>query len=225
MLLEAAFWVAIAAVAAASLARVSPELAALLPRNVWAGIAAASVVIVSQRVLKMWPRQVGRYTLLVATLAFGIAYTQTAPTDAVGAQGAEVPIVKPSAGDYKVVTTVGRAHLGSELPLDDLAALYFDNHEARWKQHFNATHNLPPVRQLPNSQRKRILVTGGAGFVGSHLVDRLMLMGHEVIVLDNFFTGELQTVGQSTILEIHAAHQTLPRSEKQHSTLDWTPSF
>ncbi|KAJ7067933.1 hypothetical protein C8F01DRAFT_1207635 [Mycena amicta] len=42
--------------------------------------------------------------------------------------------------------------------------------------------------------RKRILVTGGAGFVGSHLVDRLMLLGHEVTVLDNFFTGSKTTV-------------------------------
>ncbi|KAF8914149.1 hypothetical protein CPB84DRAFT_1758552 [Gymnopilus junonius] len=51
-----------------------------------------------------------------------------------------------------------------------------------------------PVKLLPPSQRKRILVTGGAGFVGSHLVDRLMLLGHEVTVLDNFFTGSKTTV-------------------------------
>jgi len=35
----------------------------------------------------------------------------------------------------------------------------------------------------------RILVTGGAGFIGSHLIDRLMAEGHEVICLDNFYTG------------------------------------
>ena len=35
----------------------------------------------------------------------------------------------------------------------------------------------------------RILVTGGAGFIGSHLCERLLLEGHEVICLDNFFTG------------------------------------
>ncbi len=37
---------------------------------------------------------------------------------------------------------------------------------------------------------KRILVTGGAGFLGSHLCDRLIADGHEVICLDNFFTGD-----------------------------------
>lgn len=36
----------------------------------------------------------------------------------------------------------------------------------------------------------RILVTGGAGFIGSHLIDRLMEQGDEVICLDNFYTGD-----------------------------------
>ncbi|EWC47015.1 UDP-glucuronic acid decarboxylase 1 [Drechslerella stenobrocha 248] len=47
----------------------------------------------------------------------------------------------------------------------------------------------PPVKKLNPLNKKRILVSGGAGFVGSHLVDRLMLMGHDVIVVDNYFTG------------------------------------
>ena len=41
---------------------------------------------------------------------------------------------------------------------------------------------------------KRILVTGGAGFVGSHLCDRLLLEGHEILCVDNFFTGRRQNV-------------------------------
>lgn len=47
---------------------------------------------------------------------------------------------------------------------------------------------------LPDAKRKKILVTGGAGFVGSHLVDKLMQQGHEVIVMDNFFTGQRKNV-------------------------------
>ncbi len=41
---------------------------------------------------------------------------------------------------------------------------------------------------------KRILVTGGAGFVGSHLCDRLVDQGHDVICLDNFFTSQKQNI-------------------------------
>eukprot|EP01082_Thalassiosira_pseudonana_P013324 g12608.t1 g12608 contig6:2262849-2264896(+) len=47
---------------------------------------------------------------------------------------------------------------------------------------------------LPDGKRKKILVTGGAGFVGSHLVDKLMMEGHEVIVIDNFFTGQRKNI-------------------------------
>lgn len=42
--------------------------------------------------------------------------------------------------------------------------------------------------------RKKILVTGGAGFVGSHLIDRLLKDGNEVICVDNYFTGQKQNI-------------------------------
>ncbi|HBS28297.1 MAG TPA: NAD-dependent dehydratase [Phycisphaerales bacterium] len=44
------------------------------------------------------------------------------------------------------------------------------------------------------STLKRILVTGGAGFLGSHLCDRLVKAGHDVICLDNFFTSQKSNV-------------------------------
>jgi UDP-glucuronate decarboxylase len=47
------------------------------------------------------------------------------------------------------------------------------------------THFLPPI----SDSRKRILVTGGAGFLGSHLIDRLLGLGHEVICVDNLFSS------------------------------------
>jgi UDP-glucuronate decarboxylase len=43
---------------------------------------------------------------------------------------------------------------------------------------------------------KRILVTGGAGFLGSHLCERLVELGHDVICLDNFFTSQKTNVAQ-----------------------------
>lgn len=47
----------------------------------------------------------------------------------------------------------------------------------------------------------RILVTGGAGFIGSHLCERLLAAGHEVVCLDNFFTGTKKNI--SHLLDSH----------------------
>lgn len=47
---------------------------------------------------------------------------------------------------------------------------------------------------MRRSLRKRVLVTGGAGFLGSHLCDRLIAEGHEVLCLDNFFTGSKENI-------------------------------
>ena len=58
----------------------------------------------------------------------------------------------------------------------------------------STTPDVMKTPKLPDRDRKKILVTGGAGFVGSHLVDKLMMAGHEVIVLDNFFTGQKKNV-------------------------------
>ena len=44
--------------------------------------------------------------------------------------------------------------------------------------------------------RQRVLVTGGAGFIGSHLCRRLLEQGHEVLCLDNFFTGSRTNVAE-----------------------------
>ena len=43
-------------------------------------------------------------------------------------------------------------------------------------------------------QKKRVLVTGGAGFLGSHLCERLLAEGHDVLCVDNYFTGRKQNI-------------------------------
>jgi UDP-glucuronate decarboxylase len=47
---------------------------------------------------------------------------------------------------------------------------------------------------LKPSSPKRVLVTGGAGFIGSHLCERLLADGHEVLCVDNFFTGSRRNI-------------------------------
>ena len=62
--------------------------------------------------------------------------------------------------------------------------------------------NSPGVTQMDETgyryrtyhEPKRILVTGGAGFIGSHLCERLLKDGHEVLCLDNYFTGRKRNI-------------------------------
>ena len=42
--------------------------------------------------------------------------------------------------------------------------------------------------------KKRILVTGGAGFLGSHLCERLLCEGNDILCVDNFFTGQKKNI-------------------------------
>ncbi|MHB8482523.1 MAG: NAD-dependent epimerase/dehydratase family protein, partial [Nitrospiria bacterium] len=43
----------------------------------------------------------------------------------------------------------------------------------------------------------KVLVTGGAGFIGSHIVDRLVFEGHEVIIVDNLSTGRERNINKA----------------------------
>lgn len=50
------------------------------------------------------------------------------------------------------------------------------------------------VHSKSNTLPRRILVTGGAGFIGSHLCERLLADGHEVLCIDNYFTGSRSNI-------------------------------
>jgi len=79
---------------------------------------------------------------------------------------------------------------------DDITARLIDNQKALSSQSLPTarTPHIMTTKTLSDHRRKKILVTGGAGFVGSHLVDKLMMEGHEVTVVDNFFTGQKRNV-------------------------------
>jgi UDP-glucose 4-epimerase len=58
----------------------------------------------------------------------------------------------------------------------------------------HSTSNLQP--RTSNPQPRTILVTGGAGFIGSHLVDALIERGHRVVVIDNLSTGKKENINK-----------------------------
>lgn len=53
------------------------------------------------------------------------------------------------------------------------------------------------LQNIPSIQNQKVLVTGGAGFIGSHLVDRLLELKNEVVCLDNFSTGYRKNLQQA----------------------------
>ena len=63
---------------------------------------------------------------------------------------------------------------------------------------------LPMKRQRPQSGAvaMRVLITGGAGFIGSHLADRLLARGDEVLVIDNFATGRRDNLDRAPSLDL-----------------------
>ena len=68
----------------------------------------------------------------------------------------------------------------------------------------------------------KALVTGGAGFIGSHIVDRLLKDGHEVVVLDDFSTGNRSNLAENEALEIVEGDISDPETVKENMVgIDW----
>eukprot|EP00271_Cylindrocystis_brebissonii_P021841 TRINITY_DN8071_c1_g2_i5.p1 TRINITY_DN8071_c1_g2~~TRINITY_DN8071_c1_g2_i5.p1 ORF type:complete len:442 (-),score=74.38 TRINITY_DN8071_c1_g2_i5:1426-2751(-) len=115
-----------------------------------------------------------RIVCFVLGLAFASAFFLTQPAS----QGMSLPTGYADSAERNVMTYSGQK---------GAAPFYIPSQSA----------SMAAGRRLPlGVQRKplRIVVTGGAGFVGSHLVDRLIERGDQVIVVDNFFTGRKENV-------------------------------
>src|SRR5205823_5995307 len=78
------------------------------------------------------------------------------------------------------------------------------------------------LRTVHGGTRMKVLITGGAGFIGSHLTDRLLAAGHQVVVIDNFATGRRDNLTphpQLTLIEGSIADQ----GTLEHAFVAMTP--
>ncbi|GJE11590.1 Bifunctional polymyxin resistance protein ArnA [Methylobacterium longum] len=73
---------------------------------------------------------------------------------------------------------------------------------------------------MPYGDTERILVTGGAGFIGSHLCERLLAQGRDVLCLDNFFRGRRRNIAHL----LGDPHQRRPDITKARDLLGWAPT-
>jgi len=72
----------------------------------------------------------------------------------------------------------------------------------------------------------RILITGGAGFIGSHLTDRLMDEGHEIVVMDNLITGNYQNIARhQSNVRFEFIHHNVSNHIHIVGPLDWVIHF
>lgn len=72
----------------------------------------------------------------------------------------------------------------------------------------------------------RVLITGGAGFIGSHLVDRMIADGHSVIAMDNLVTGNLQNIAQhNSNIKFEFIHHNVSNHIHIAGDLDWVIHF
>ena len=73
---------------------------------------------------------------------------------------------------------------------------------------------------MPSGSARRVLVTGGGGFIGSHLVEQLVARGDRVVVVDNFSTGRRENLAgvpasQVTVVVQDVSHA-LPELADEH---------
>jgi hypothetical protein len=116
-----------------------------------------------------------------------------------GASGSASTMDKPGQAQAQSLTTTPKADVNQPIiktSFNEAEKRIMEDRDILSKQSIpTATSpHIMVTASLPDHHRKKILVTGGAGFVGSHLVDKLMMEGHEVIVVDNFFTGQKKNV-------------------------------